>query len=116
LMEHLEASASIKHDVRELDTLNANKIIELLDTLGEDMGSKQFKQMLESVDRAANEVGNVVANRSDMVETLLEMLEKQEIDFGPDGKPCDVQAIVCTEGMWDKINEAEKIIMENPHL
>ena len=93
-MKRLRASAEVEHDIREIDKLDPDKITQILDTLGERMASEQAKFFFQRMDEAVNEVGNVADSSKPFIEQLLEMMEKTEMDFHPDGTPSPRHLVV----------------------
>lgn len=110
-MKHLRASAEVEHDVREIDKLDPDKITHILDTLGERMASEQVKLFFQRVDEAVSEVGNVADSSKPFIEQFLEMMEKTDMAFEPDGTPSPRQMVFgspeAAKRVWDQVQGIE---------
>ena len=86
-MKHLQASASLEHDIKELELLDVESVTELLDTLGERLASEQITLMIQRLDEAVHEVGNVGDPSQPFQEQFFDLLQKQHLDFDDQGRP-----------------------------
>jgi len=115
-MKHLRASAEAEYDVREIDKLDPDKITHILDTLGKRMASEQVKLFFQRVDEAVNEVGNVADSSKPFIEQFLEMMEKADMGFEPDGTPSPRQLVVGSPEAARRASDQMREIEADPTL
>lgn len=115
-MKHLEASAQVKHDVRELNPMGIEDVSEILDELGQKLAAEQMKLMFQRIDRAVHEVGNVGDPNKPFLEQFFEMIEKQHLDYDDLGRPVNNHIYVGSQKAADKVAETLKSIENEPDL
>lgn len=85
-MQHIEASAQLEHDSRQIETLDVNDIFKVLEELADGMALKQHKILIDCLDEACEESGNVVDGKKPFVEQIFEGMEMQYMSFDDDGQ------------------------------
>jgi hypothetical protein len=79
-------SASAQFKQTEARGLSLPEFLTHFKKLGGEMGHQMMMSVFGTIDEATKETGNVVRGPLSW-NVLLDLLEKLEIDFGPDGKP-----------------------------
>lgn len=115
-MQHLQASAHLEHDIKELEKMDVEKVTDLLDTLGERIASEQVQLMIKRIDEAVHEVGNVGDPDKPFKEQFFDLFQKQHVDFDEMGRPIWPQFVVGSKGMEDKIRDTLTEIQSDPQL
>lgn len=115
-IQRISATSNLPNNFDDIPTLAESDILKLLDNLGESMAFEQAKVMLQTMDQAIKEVGNVGTPGLTTVEQIFEAFEKQQMDFGDDGEPKYSTFMVPSESVGDRIKEALKQIEEDTTL
>ena len=111
-MQHVTASGELQHDLREIEKLAPEAIIQLLDTMGERMAFEEGRLLFKRLDEAVRSVGNVIEGPRPFLEQFFEMLERVQMDFEPDGTPCKQQMVFgsnqAAQRAWDQVQQIER--------
>ena len=83
-----ELSSKFIIDLSEVPSLTPEKIREKLDVVAEDAARQMSQGIFRELQKAADETGNTVNAKGKPIskEHFLELLEKIETDFGPNGE------------------------------
>lgn len=103
--KRIEATFSIKRE--EMRTLTVEQILERVDAAAEEMTRQMATSMFAAISQATDEVGNTVDNAGQpfTFDTLLQGLEKIEIDFDPvTGKP-QMPSMVMSPELYEKVKD-----------
>ena len=102
-----EMSSGFTIDLNELPYLTAEKIRAKLDAMAEDAARQMSQSIFREIQQTSEQVGNTVNAKGGPLtkELILEMLEKTESDFTPDGQWIP-SSIVMHPDVW-KANEAK---------
>jgi len=103
--EYEELSSPFTIDLEEVPNLTPEKIIVKLDAVAEDAAKQMTQSMFRELKEATEKVGNVVNAKGQPLsqEHFLEMLEKMDASFTPDGQ-WDIPSFVMHPDAW-KANE-----------
>jgi hypothetical protein len=103
--EFEELSSNFMIDLSEVPELTPEKIMEKINTVAEDTAKKMSQSIFRELEEATEKVGNVVNAKGQPLsqEHFLQMLEKMEASFTPDGQ-WDSPAFVMHPNAW-KANE-----------
>lgn len=102
-----EMSSLFTIDLSEVPTLTPEKIRAKLDTVAEDAARQMHQSIFREILKATKQVGNTVnaEGKPFTKELFLEMIEKVDMDFTPDGQLIPPSIIMPPEA-W-KANEAK---------
>lgn len=104
-MTEIESTTHIKHDLRDFGSLPVSEIMTALDRMGEELADAKAKLFIERFDEACESVGNVSDPTKSFEENFFDLIEKQEIDFEPNGEPCKRQILVGSDEMAGKFSD-----------
>ena len=94
-----ESATEFTIDKKDLATLSADALASKIDTAARDMAAKTEKAIFETLRQISSDSGNVIDAKGKPFspETLLEALEKMDIDFDEQGNPSGLTAVVGPE-------------------
>jgi hypothetical protein len=115
-MKHVEATAQLEHDIKQLETLEVKDIFKLAEKLADGIAREKHKLFIQRLDEACQESGNVMSGKKPLVEQVLEGFEKILLEFEPDGKLSKDFMFYCHPQMAPKLAEAHRQIESDPQL
>jgi len=113
-MKHHQVTIRLPTD--EIENLSTEDIYRKFDQAAEEMARKMFQTFLQSVDKAATEVGNVIRfDGHPTVEDLLRFYATVDIDFDAEGHPV-LPTLVCGKQMYEHVQEILPQIESDPDV
>ena len=111
------AKSEVTVPFADVPTLNHEKVFGILDKMAEAMAGQISKGAIESIGKAAEDVGNVVKGGGAPLspDRILEMWGKMHIDFNAKGEP-SMPTIVANPAMVESIGKALEAMDSDPVL
>jgi hypothetical protein len=114
----IDSTAMKEHEISdvvtftELETLTLEGVLEKIDAIASRMLDEQTKTVIETLDKAAKEVGNVVhgGGKPLSADLLYEVLEKREVDFSEPNS----QAFWTSPAMGARLEALLRQIQQDP--
>ena len=112
-MEKAEVKIEIK--LEEIEEMTHEKVLDKIDTMAREMAKQVAKTGYEVLDRATEEVGNVVSvDGTPSLNDFWELFEKMHIDFDEEGQPSGLR-LVAHPNMSSALEEIYSQIESHPH-
>lgn len=112
-----QSSVSMTFHIDELDTATTEEIIRKWDAAAKDMHGQMTKHLFEVVEQGCQEVGNVLdAKGRPFAEVFLEMMEKMDMSFEPDGTRSPGQSIVLHPSTFQRIRPELEAMEADPAI
>lgn len=116
-VEMKQGSASMSFHFDELDSATTEEIVRKWDAAARDMHGQMTKHLIEVVDQGCEEVGNVFdAKGRPFAEVFLEMMEKMDMSFEPDGTRSPGQSVLLHPSTFERIRPELEAMEADPDI
>lgn len=116
-IEMKQSSSSLSFHFDELDIATTEEIVRKWDAAARDMHGQMTKHLFEVVEQMCQEVGNVVDGMGrPFAEVFIEMMEKTDMSFEPDGTRSPGQSMVLHPDTFERIRPELEAMEADPDI
>jgi len=112
--EYQRFEANVEIGKNEIKRISMDAIIKKFDDAADELARSQSSHLFNELDRITNEVGNIIEGKGEpfSMEKFFQVLEKTQIDFGPNGNP--TFSIVAGPELSARIKKVLSEALKNP--
>ncbi|MEQ8852809.1 hypothetical protein [Gimesia sp.] len=115
-LKQIQASVSLEQNIQDLENMDVEKVADLLDNLGEQLAGEQVSLIIQELDKAVHETGNIANSDLPFLEQFFDSVQKIDLDFDVNGIPIMPQFLVGSDETRKKIEETLSQIESDPML